>query len=239
MTIRAFWKRGPPLRLIKRTDIPPDELFTSDEVRRAVEFRNCFFVRPSNILFYGHLVFMPVAWLLIQTWPPYHHAFVVTDWIADRLPSSVFGILTVTQAQLDEVGARLPRAAYIHFIVEQIVLAAICLVWPLTISVKMWRIYPLLEAHARHIHVNYDEYRNTAMRRGAWISIPMIPAILVFAWWIFSSPNRLLYMIEKGNGFGLLAINATGAMWGSITALILVSGFILALRGIIELIRDR
>ena len=122
--IRAFWKRGPPLRLIKRTDIPPDELFASDEERRAIKLRKWLFEKPVNFLFVGHLVFMPVAWLLIQTWPPYHHAFAVTDWIADRLPTSVFGILTVTEAQLDEVGARLPRAAYVHFIVEQLLVAA-------------------------------------------------------------------------------------------------------------------
>lgn len=239
MTIRAFWKRGPPLRLIKRTDIPPDELFTSDEVRRAVRLFRWLYGYSISFLFYGHLVFMPVAWLLIQTWPPYHHAFVVTDWIADRLPSTVFGILTVTQAQLDEVGARLPRAAYIHFIVEQIVLAAICLVWSLTISVKMWRIYPFLEAHARHIHVNYDEYRNTAMRRKGWIVPPFILGVLYGGWWIFSSPDRLLYMIEKGNGFGLLAINAIGAMWVGVCIFYYVGLRIISLRGVVDLLLDR
>ena len=120
MKLRSLWTRGKFPRLIKRTDIPPDELFASDEERRAVQLRQWLFDKPVNFQFFGQLVFMPVAWLLVQFWPPYHNAFVVTDWIADILPTSVFGILTVTQAQLDEVGARLPRAAYIHFIVEQI-----------------------------------------------------------------------------------------------------------------------
>ena len=106
------------------------------------------FGKPTNFLFVGHLVFMPVAWLLIQTWPPYHHAFAVTDWIADRLPTIVFGILTVTQAQFDEAGARLPRAAYIHFIVEQLLVAAFYLIWPLIISVRMWRLYPRMISSA-------------------------------------------------------------------------------------------
>jgi hypothetical protein len=239
MKLRSLWPRQKMPRLVKRTDIPPDELFASDEERRAVTLGFWLFRKPANFLFCGQMVFMPVAWLLIQFWPPYHHAFIVTDWIAARLPTSVFGILTVTQAQLDAVGARLPRAAYIHFIVEQILLAGFYLVWPLIISVKMWRLYPYLEAHARHIHVNYDEYRNTAMRRASWIGILVVPAMLFVTWWVFSSPDPLLYMIQKGNGIGLIAFYATAAMWGSVTALVVVSGFILALRGIIESIMGR
>lgn len=239
MTMCSLWTRRNFPRLIKRTDIPPDELFASDEERRAVQLSRWLFGKPTSFLFVGQLVFMPVAWLLVQFWPPYHNAFVVTDWIADILPTSVFGILTVTQAQLDEVGARLPRAAYIHFIVEQILLAALYLVLPLIISVKMWRLYPHFEAHIRRIHVNYDEYRNTAMRRVCWVIPPFILGAVYGTWWVFSSPDLLLYMIEKGNGIGMIAMNATGAMWAGVNILIYVGYSIIGLRGIIELIMDR
>ena len=103
----------------------------------------------------------------------------------------------------------------------------------------MWRLYPLLEAHTRRIHVNYDEYRNTAMRRASWISILVVPAILYGTWWMISSPAGLLLLIEKGNGIGLIAMNATASMWGGVNIFVLFGALIVSLRGIIELIRGR
>jgi uncharacterized membrane protein (DUF485 family) len=45
--------------------------------------------------FYGHAVFMFVVYLLVMFWPPYQKAFIVTNWIANILQHSIFGVLAV------------------------------------------------------------------------------------------------------------------------------------------------
>ena len=64
MKMCSLWTRRKFPRLIKRTDIPPDELFASDEERRAVQLSRWLFGKPTSFLFGGQLAFMPVAWLL-------------------------------------------------------------------------------------------------------------------------------------------------------------------------------
>ncbi|WP_438997433.1 hypothetical protein, partial [Candidatus Puniceispirillum sp.] len=108
----GLFKTSPRVRLVKREGGVPDLASLPAGERQAV-----LWFKPIEYLSWGHLVFMPVAYILILFWSPYHHAFIVTDWIANMLPHRIFGILTVTQEQLDHAGATLPRAAYIHFIV--------------------------------------------------------------------------------------------------------------------------
>jgi hypothetical protein len=87
----------------------------------------------------------------------YQQAFIVTNWIADILPHSIFGVLAVTQEQLNNVGATLPRAAYIHFIVPQLIMAIIYLLWTLLNCRQYWRLYPDHQAYLRRVYVNFDE----------------------------------------------------------------------------------
>jgi hypothetical protein len=46
-----------------------------------------------TIAIYGHAVFMLAVYFLVMFWPPYQQAFIVTNWIADILPHSIFGVL--------------------------------------------------------------------------------------------------------------------------------------------------
>lgn len=68
-----------------------------------------------------------------------------------------FGVLAVTQEQLNNVGATLPRAAYIHFIVPQLIMAIIYLLWTLLNCRRYWRSYPDHQAYLRRVYVNFDE----------------------------------------------------------------------------------
>ena len=106
---------------------------------------------------YGHAVFVSVVYFLVMFWPPYQQAFIVTNWIADILPHSIFAALAVTQELLNNVGATLPRAAYIYFIVPQLIVAIICLLWALLNCRRYWRLYPDYEAYLRRVYVNFDE----------------------------------------------------------------------------------
>ena len=89
---------------------------------------------------YGHAVLLSVVYFLVMFWPPYQQAYIVTNWIADILPHSIFGVLAVTQEQLNNVGATLPRAAYIYFIVTQLIMAIIYLLWALLNRRRYWRL---------------------------------------------------------------------------------------------------
>ena len=91
---------------------------------------------------YGHAVFMSVAHLLVMLWSPYQQAFIVTNWIADILQDSIFGVLAVTPEQMISVRGTLPRAAYIHFIVPQHTMAIIYLLWAVLNCRRYWRLYP-------------------------------------------------------------------------------------------------
>ena len=102
---------------------------------------------------------MSVVYLLVMFWPPYQKAFIVTNCIFDILPHSIFGVLAVTQEQLNNVGATLPRAACIHFIVPQLIMAIIYLLWALLNCWRYWRLYPDYEVYLRRAYVNFDEQR--------------------------------------------------------------------------------
>jgi len=232
-----FFKRSPVVKLIKREGGPPDLASLPAAEREAVIWFKWLGLKPAEYLFWGHLAFMPLAWLLIVFWPPYHNVFVVTDWIADILPHRIFGVLTVTQAQLDGVGARLPRAAYVHFIVEQILLAMVYLLWPLINCLRYWRLYPLYDAYLHRVFVNLDEQR-------ASISLPRKVALLLFGLavlaftvWLGVSPDLLLLLIEKGNKPGLLSYNATGTAWGGSSLLLVIGTLILNARGLLAMFR--
>ena len=135
------------VHLIKRKCDP-----SSPKTLPANELKALFWYKwlVSSLLtfaIYGHAVFMSVAYLLVMFWPPYQQAFIVTNWIANILPHSIFGVLAVTQEQLNTVGATLTRAAHIHFIVPQLIMAIIYLLWTLLNC----------EAYLRRIYVNFDE----------------------------------------------------------------------------------
>ena len=95
------WKKSskrPPLTLIMRAGGRPKLATLPPEERAAVRM-----FKPIEYLFYLQLAFMTIAYFLVLLWPPYHAAFAITNWIADIMPHSIFGVLTVTQAELDEI----------------------------------------------------------------------------------------------------------------------------------------
>jgi hypothetical protein len=162
MRFRLF-KKTPTVHLIKRKGGPPSPKTLPANERKALFWHKWLGSNLVTFAIFGHAAFMSVAYLLVMFWPPYQQAFIVTNWIADILPHSIFGVLAVTQEQLNNVGATLPRAAYIHFIVPQLIMAIIYLLWTLLNCRQYWRLYPDYEAYLRRVYVNLDE-------RKAWIS---------------------------------------------------------------------
>ena len=158
MRFRLF-KKTPTVRLIKRKDGPPSPKTLPANERKALFWHKWLGLNLVTFAIYGHAVFMSVAYLLVMLWPPYRQAFIVTNWIADILPHSIFGVLAVTQEQLNSVGGTLPRAAYIHFIVPQLIMAIIHLLWALLNCRRYWRLYPDYETYLRRVYVNFDEQR--------------------------------------------------------------------------------
>ena len=92
----VFSKKTPTVHLIKRKGGPPSPKTLTANERKAKFWHK--WLRSSLVTFaiYGHAVFMSVAYLLVMFWPPYQQAFIVTNWIADILAHSIFGVLAVT-----------------------------------------------------------------------------------------------------------------------------------------------
>ena len=216
-----LFKTSPKVRLIKRAGGTPSLASLPANERAAV-----LWFKPIEYLFWGHLVFMPVAYILILFWPPYHHAFMLTDWIADMLPHRIFGILTVTQEQLDAAGATLPRPAYIHFIIEQIMPASIYLLWLLANCHRYWRLYPHYETYLHRKFENLDEQRASISWPAKLAIILTLPALLACVIWFISSPDALLMLIESGNKPGLFSLYATGTAWGGVGSIFAFFSFI-------------
>lgn len=156
MRFRLF-KKTPTVHLIKRKGGPPSPKTLPTNERKALFWHKWLGSSLVTFAIFGHAAFISVAYLLVMFWPPYQQAFIVTNWIADILPHSIFGVLAVTQEQLNNVGATLPRAAYIHFIVPQLIMAIIYLLWTLLNCRQYWRLYPDHQAYLRRVYVNFDE----------------------------------------------------------------------------------
>ena len=145
------------MHLIKSKGGPPSPKTLPANERKALLWYKWLGLIPMAFAIYGHAVFMSMAHLLVMLWPPYQQAFIVTNWIADILPHGIFGVLAVTQKQLISVGGTLTRAAYIHFIVPQLTMAIIYLLWALLNCSRYWRLYPDYEAYLRRVYINFDE----------------------------------------------------------------------------------
>lgn len=225
-------KRKPRITLIMRAGGRP-KLATLPPEERAV----ALMFKSIEYLVFLQLAFMAIAYFLVLLWPPYHAAFAITNWIADIMPHSIFGVLTVTQAELDAVGATLPREAYIHFVVEQIIVAMIYIFWPLIICRKAWRLYPHYDSWQRRVFINVDEYRDRIQFRRKLACVIFLPCLTAIVIWAISSPNFLLMLIEKSQQPGLVASQATATMWGGVNILLFVGYFIIAAREYYALFR--
>ena len=178
----SLFKKTPTMHLIKRDGGPPSPATLPANERKALFWFTWLGAKPIVYVFWGQAVFMPVAYLLVMFWPPYQKAFIVTNWIANILPHSIFGVLAVTQEQLNNVGATLPRAVCIHFIVPQLIMAIIYLLWALLNYWRYWRLYPDYEVYLRRAYVNFDEQR-------AWIREQK--NLVVYCDGCFASANHL------------------------------------------------
>ena len=179
---------------------------------------------------------MSVAYLLVMFWPPYQQAFIVTNWIADILPHSIFGVLAVTQEQLNNVGATLPRAAYIHFIVPQLIMAIIYLLWTLLNCRQYWRLYPDYEAYLRRVYVNLDERKAWFRERKRILRLIVGVAFIALTIQTVLSPDFLLTVIEYGKTPGLMSYYATSmSLVGvGLAFMVLTYIFIVNCRGFLE-----
>ena len=127
----SLFKKTPTVHLIKRKGGPSLPKTLPANERKSLFLYKWLGLMPMAFALYGRPVFMSLVYLLVMLWPPYQQAFIVTNWIADILPHSIFSVLAVTQEQLNNVGATIPRATYIHFIVPQLIMAIIYLLWTL------------------------------------------------------------------------------------------------------------
>ena len=201
MRFRLF-KKTPTVHLIKRKGGPPSPKTLPANERKALFWHKWLGSSLVTFAIFGHAAFISVAYLLVMFWPPYQQAFIVTNWIADILPHSIFGVLAVTQEQLNNVGATLPRAAYIHFIVPQLIMAIIYLLWTLLNCRQYWRLYPDHQAYLRRVYVNLDERKKI-------LSLIAMVAFLALSIWPALSPDFLLTVIEYGKTPGLMSYYAT------------------------------
>ena len=160
---------------------------------------------------------------------------MVTDWIASVLPHSIFGVLTVTQAQLDAVGATLPRAAYIHFIVEQILVGSLYILWPLLHARRCWRLMPYYEIYLRRAFVNLDEHYASIGWKPKMCIIFYCIAIPVLAFYMVGSPAGFLILIERDHT-GSTSYRSTGAAWAGVNSLVFVGVVIALLRLLITIL---
>ena len=208
MRFRLF-KKTPTVHLIKRKGGPPSPKTLPANERKALFWHKWLGSSLVTFAIFGHAAFISVAYLLVMFWPPYQQAFIVTNWIADILPHSIFGVLAVTQEQLNNVGATLPRAAYIHFIVPQLIMAIIYLLWTLLNCRQYWRLYPDYEAYLRRVYVNLDERKAWFRERKRILSLIAMVAFLALSICPALSPDFLLTVIEYGKTPGLMSYYAT------------------------------
>ena len=199
------------MRLIRRSNIAKGTEFVSDGQRRVI--RMYTHLGPCMKIFWVHLLYFPVAVLLIHLSPPFHELFFATDKIADILPHRIFGILSVSQDELDAIGVALPRSAIIHLIVEQILMLSFFVIWALARTGKAWKSYPAFEEHYRYIYENYDSVENHRRKKARMAFLPALIIFPVLTVYPLISSELLLYGLESVNSYGLLAFFAWGSMW--------------------------
>ena len=235
MRFRLF-KKTPTVHLIKRKGGPPSPKTLPANERKALFWHKWLGSNLVIFAIFGHAVFMSVAYLLVMFWPPYQQAFIVTNWIADILPHSIFGVLAVTQEQLNNVGATLPRAAYIHFIVPQLIMAIIYLLWTLLNCRQYWRLYPDYEAYLRRVYVNLDERKAWFRERKRILRLIVGVAFLAPTIQTALSPDFLLTVIEYGKTPGLMSYYATSMSLVGVgpVFMLLTYIFIVNCRGFLE-----
>ena len=235
MRFRLF-KKTPTVHLIKRKGGPPSPKTLPANERKALFWHKWLGSNLVIFAIFGHAVFMSVAYLLAMFWPPYQQAFIVTNWIADILPHSIFGVLAVTQEQLNNVGATLPRAAYIHFIVPQLIMAIIYLLWTLLNCRQYWRLYLDYEAYLRRVYVNLDERKAWFRERKRILRLIVGVAFLELTIQTALSPDFLLTVIEYGKTPGLMSYYATSMSLVGVgpAFMVLTYIFIVNCRGFLE-----
>ena len=235
MRFRLF-KKTPTVHLIKRKGGPPSPKTLPANERKALFWHKWLGSSLVTFAIFGHAAFMSVAYLLVMFWPPYQQAFIVTNWIVDILPRSIFGVLAVTQEQLNNVGATLPRAAYIHFIVPQLIMAIIYLLWTLLNCRQYWRLYPDYEAYLRRVYVNLDERKAWFRERKKILRLIVGVAFLAQTIQTVLSPDFLLTVIEYGKTPGLMSYYATSMSLVGVgpAFLVLTYIFIVNCRGFLE-----
>ena len=235
MRFRLF-KKTPTVHLIKRKGGPPSPKTLPANERKALFWHKWLGSNLVTFAIFGHAAFMSVAYLLVMFWPPYQQAFIVTNWIADILPHSIFGVLAVTQEELNNVGATLPRAAYIHFIVPQLIMAIIYLLWTLLNCRQYWRLYPDYEAYLRRVYVNLDERKAWFRERKRILRLIVGVAFLALTIQTALSPDFLLTVIEYGKTPGLMSYYATSMSLVGVgpAFMVLTYIFIVNCRGFLE-----
>ena len=97
---------------------------------------------------------------------------------------------------MNNVGATLPRAAYIYFIVPQLIMAIIYLLWALLNCRRYWRLYPDYEAYLRRVYVNFDERKAWFRERKRILRLIVVVAFLALTIQTALSPDFLLMVIE-------------------------------------------
>lgn len=235
MRFRLF-KKTPTVHLIKRKGGPPSPKTLPANERKALFWHKWLGSSLVTFAIYGHAVFMSVVYFLVMFWPPYQQAFIVTNWIVDILPHSIFGVLAVTQEQLNNVGATLPRAAYIHFIVPQLIMAIIYLLWTLLNCRRYWRSYLDHQAYLRRVYVNFDERKAGICERKKILLLIAMVALLALTIWPALSPDFLLTVIEYGKKPGLMSYYATSISLVGVGPAFMVMTyiFIVNCRGVLE-----
>ena len=106
---------------------------------------------------------------------------------------------------MNNVGATLTRAAYIHFIVPQLIMAIIYPLWTLLNCRRYWRLYPDYEAYLRCVYDNFDERKAGICWRKKVLSLIAMVALLALIIWPALSPEFLLKVIEYGKKLGLMS----------------------------------
>ena len=225
MAFSLFKGKTPKIKLTKREGGPPRLADLPAEERRAVIWFDWLGVKPMMFFFWGYMVLMPVAYCLAVFWPPYHHSFVVTDWIAGHLPHDIFGVLTVTEAHLDAAGAMLPRGAYIQYAVEQILIVTIFLGWLLLNCHRYWRLYPYYQAYQVRKYSNYNEYMTPIGWKKRSFALLACLAITLSFFWIAASPETLPTLIARANESPHFAVQTALAMWTGMAGLTIMFSF--------------
>ena len=206
MRFRLF-KKTPTVHLIKRKGGPPSPKTLPANERKALFWHKWLGSNLVTFAIFGHAAFMSVAYLLVMFWPPYQQAFIVTNWIADILPHSIFGVLAI-----------------------------IYLLWTLLNCRQYWRLYPDHQAYLRRVYVNLDERKAWFRERKRIFRLIVGVAFLALTIQTALSPDFLLTVIEYGKTPGLMSYYATSMSLVGVgpVFMLMTYTFIVNCRGIFE-----